>query len=93
MQNSYLICGRSGKMPVERNRELYEVKMDSFIVKALKLHIQEWAVGEAINIFRRRSQFILTFLTISFKILKFVLQTDSVSEHPQMKSKSIVNTV
>lgn len=41
MQNSYLICGRSGKMPVERNRELYEVKMDSFIVKALKPHIQE----------------------------------------------------
>jgi len=41
MENSYLICGRSSKMPVERNGKQYEVKMDSFIVKAPKLHIQE----------------------------------------------------
>lgn len=76
MQNSYLICGRSGKMPVERNGELYEVKMDSFMVKAPKFHIQEWAVGEVINIFHRCSQFVLTFLSISFKMLKSVLQAD-----------------
>lgn len=76
MQNSYLICGRSSKMPVERNRELCEVKIDSFMVKAPKLHIQEWAGGEVINNFHRWSQFVLTFLSISLKTLKSVLQTD-----------------